>query len=57
MGAIEAVIGRWEPLEGGSHWKVEALLVIVRKSTGPDFDQMFEVPKIIQKVSQKVQGP
>ena len=27
-----------------------SILVIVRRSTGPDFDEIFEVPKTIQEV-------
>ena len=34
-----------------------AILVIVRRSPGPDFDQIFEVPEIIQKVLEYDRGP
>ena len=34
-----------------------AILVIVGRSTGPDFDQIFEVPEIIQKVLEHDGGP
>ena len=35
-------------------WRV---LVVIRKATGPDFDEIFEVPEIIQKVLQYDRGP
>ena len=35
----------------------EQFLVIVRRVTGPDFDKIFEVPKIIEKVLQYDRGP
>ena len=33
------------------------MLVIIRRSTGPDFDQICEVPEIIQKVLEYDRGP
>ena len=35
----------------------ESSLVIARRCTGPEFDQIVEVPEIIQKVLQKVLKP
>ena len=35
----------------------QSILVIIRRSAGPDFDKMFEVPEIIQKILEKVWGP
>ena len=32
-------------------------LVIIRRATGPDVDQIVEVPEIISKVLEKVRGP
>ena len=32
-------------------------LVIIGRATGPDFDQIFEVPEIIQKVLGYDRGP
>ena len=34
-----------------------SILVIIRKSPGPDFDNIFEVPRIIQKVLEYDRGP
>ena len=34
-----------------------SILVIIRRSTGPDFDDFFEVPEIIQKVLEYDRGP
>ena len=38
-------------------WFLWRVLVVIRRATGPDFDNIFEVPKIIQKVLQYVRGP
>ena len=35
----------------------KAFFVIIRRSPGPYFDQMFEVPEIIQKVWEYDRGP